>query len=31
MVKQLKTKAEFDAELASAGGMLVAVDFTATW
>ena len=31
MVKQLKTKAEFDAELSSAGGKLVAVDFTATW
>ena len=30
-VKQLKTKAEFDAELAAAGGKLVVVDFTATW
>ena len=30
-VKMLKTKAEFDAELASAGGKLVVVDFTATW
>mmetsp|Transcript_14070 Transcript_14070/g.37858 ORF Transcript_14070/g.37858 Transcript_14070/m.37858 type:complete len:106 (-) Transcript_14070:471-788(-) len=31
MVKQLATKAEFDAELAAAGGTLVVVDFTATW
>merc|ERR1711924_291283 len=31
MGKQLKTKAEFDAELAAAGGKLVVVDFTATW
>jgi thioredoxin len=30
-VKMLKTKAEFDAELAAAGGKLVVVDFTATW
>merc|ERR1711924_271331 len=30
-VKQLKTKAEFDAALAAAGGKLVVVDFTATW
>merc|ERR1712224_997325 len=30
-VKQLKTKAEFDADLAAAGGKLVVVDFTATW
>jgi thiol-disulfide isomerase/thioredoxin len=31
MVKEAKTKAEFDAELVSAGGKLVVVDFTATW
>merc|ERR1712063_128446 len=31
MVKELKTKAEFDAELAEAGEKLVVVDFTATW
>ena len=31
MVKQLATKAEFDSELAAAGGKLVAIDFTATW
>jgi thiol:disulfide interchange protein len=31
MVKKLATKAAFDAELASAGSKLVAVDFTATW
>jgi ubiquitin C len=30
-VKMLGTKAEFDAELAGAGGKLVVVDFTATW
>merc|ERR1719284_1885931 len=30
-VKELKTKAEFDAELAAAGGKLVVVDFTASW
>merc|ERR1712188_119568 len=29
--KQLKDRAEFDAELAAAGGKLVVVDFTATW
>ena len=31
MVKQIPTKAEFDKELADAGGKLVVVDFTATW
>ena len=30
-VKQVATKAEFDAELAKAGGKLVVVDFTASW
>ena len=31
MVKEAKTKAEFDAELVNAGDKLVVVDFTATW
>lgn len=31
MVKELKTKAEFDHALADAGDKLVAVDFTASW
>mmetsp|Transcript_92307 Transcript_92307/g.134935 ORF Transcript_92307/g.134935 Transcript_92307/m.134935 type:complete len:106 (+) Transcript_92307:37-354(+) len=31
MVKQVATKADFDATLAEAGGKLVCVDFTATW
>jgi len=31
MVKQVPTKAEFDATISSAGGKLVCVDFTATW
>ena len=31
MVKELETKAEFDAFLAEAGDKLVVVDFTASW
>ena len=31
MVKQINTKEEFDALLASSGSKLVVVDFTATW
>ncbi|XP_072314756.1 thioredoxin-like [Eucyclogobius newberryi] len=31
MVKYVKSKSDFDAELAAAGDKLVVVDFTATW
>merc|ERR1719158_194305 len=31
MVKELATKAEFDAQLSEAGDKLVVVDFTASW
>merc|ERR1712124_53289 len=31
MVKELATKADFDAELSEAGDKLVVVDFTASW
>merc|ERR1711912_78548 len=31
MVKELKTKAEFDAAMTEAGDKLVVVDFTASW